>query len=219
MLANHQGFSHNMGGMQPMQMNGMGMGSPYGHHLDLMELHKHHGLTHMDKAERKAERKEARTDARVSARKARREQKKAAAPPNKPAAAPKAQGKHVEEDIVFGGSPYGYGAYGMAPGSYDPWAAPFQPEVELTRYPSDGLGWAAAWDALNIPAAGAPAAVAPEFFGEVPAVGYGYGAVDTLAYDVALDSAYPYSDVYGYGAWGAPVAEPYLDLPDYTWIS
>ena len=47
----------------------------------------------------------------------------------------------------------------------------------------------------------------------------GYYPYDTLGYDVGVNAAYPYSDVYGYGAWGSPVAQPYLDLPDYTWIT
>ena len=142
----------------------------------------------------------------------------AAAAPAPASSAAKPQGKKVEEDIVLGGSPYGF-PYG----SYDPWAAPFSPEVELTPYPSDGLGWAAAWDALNIPEAGAVAAEVPETYFpygagfEVPAYA-DLNAWDTLNADIALDSAYPFSDVYGYGAWGSPVAEPYLDMPDYTWI-
>ena len=47
---------------------------------------------------------------------------------------------------------------------------------------------------------------------------YGFGEWDTLGYDAALDTAYPFSESYGYGEWGTPVSEPYLNLPDYTWM-
>ena len=41
---------------------------------------------------------------------------------------------------------------------------------------------------------------------------------DTLGYDVAIDPTYPYSDVYGYGAWSSPIEEPYLEIPNIEWV-
>lgn len=42
-------------------------------------------------------------------------------------------------------------------------------------------------------------------------------AWDTMGYNVAVDPLYPQADVYGYGAWSSPIAEPFLDVPNVTW--
>ena len=67
--------------------------------------------------------------------------------------------------------------------------------VTLAEYPIDGTGWAGAWDTLNAPV------VAPT----------------TGIYDPVLASPYA-PTVESWGAFGAPVAETYLDVPNYTWL-
>ena len=137
--------------------------------------------------------------------------------PAQPAAKPAPKqdgGLHIEEDIVLGGYPYGYGVAGAWPGAYDPWAAPLVADVEFEPYGYDvfdnGLGWANAWDELNVPgfspmldASGTFVDPAWDYgYGDLNmpfaepmfADMYGYGEMGTLGYDVAVDTAYPFSE-------------------------
>ena len=66
--------------------------------------------------------------------------------------------------------------------------------VTVAEYPNYGVGWAGAWDTLNAPV------VAPTA-----------GMIDPVV-------AAPVAVAEGWGAWGAPIAEPYLDVPNYTWL-
>ena len=68
--------------------------------------------------------------------------------------------------------------------------------VTVAEYPTYGAGWAGAWDTLNAPV------VAPNA---------GLYAEPIVAAPIT-------ANVEGWGAWGAPVAEPYLDVPNYTWL-
>ena len=201
-------------------MNGVVQGVSF----DLMDLHSHHhhhkaGLNSLEDGKKHKVAPKPGQKKPMPAKKPAAKPKHAAVPKKKKAPA----GKRVEEDIIIGGSPYGY------PGAYGAYAAPYG----AAGYPVDGVGWAAGWDELNVQAAYAPygAYTGVEFGGypyaeEVVSPYGAYGAPvadpyawNTLGYDVAVDAAYPYSDAYGYGAWGAPMAEPYLDLPDYTWTT
>ena len=103
-------------------------------------------------------------------------------------------------------------------------------QTELTPYPEFGMGWAAAWDALNIPGAANPvSAPLPSIVRapiEVPVAGYTDIAVESSAYgypyaefadfaapygayDYGLETALPvaadFAAPYGYPAFEAPV--------------
>ena len=103
---------------------------------------------------------------------------------------------------AYGAAPFDAYGYGLG-GEFGAWgAAPY------------GASWAGAWDSLN-------------WNGAAPFAGY-YGAFDGLnawnglgawngAGAWAGEWGYPGAG-FGYGAWGTPLAEPYLDVPNYTWL-
>ena len=127
--------------------------------------------------------------------------------------AQKKGGKKVEEDIIIQ-TPYGYGA------GYPVAAAPYY----TAGYPAyANYGYAA--EAVASPvlaAATAPVGVSVEGW-QAACPGWQYGnecgnwGLTAPVVEEAVVAAPVNAVAAGYGAWGAPIAQPYLDVPNYTW--